>query len=90
MLTKVIKPYEVFAAIERKDIVYLMEIRDRAFHVSLFIICQNYINLYFLATCEKVWGCDAASSCNENREITSGSRHRSLRSVLSICQPATG
>ena len=90
MLTRVIKPYEVFAAIERKDIVYLMEIRDRAFHVSLFIICQTYINLYFLAACEKVWGSDTPSSCNENREITSGSRHRSPGGVLSICQPATG
>lgn len=28
-----LKPYEVFSAIERKDIIYLMEIRDRAFYV---------------------------------------------------------
>jgi hypothetical protein len=28
------QPFEVFAAIERKDLIYLMEVRDRAFHVS--------------------------------------------------------
>jgi hypothetical protein len=29
------QPYEVFAAIEKKDLIYLMEVRDRAFHVSI-------------------------------------------------------
>ncbi|KAH9843804.1 uncharacterized protein C8Q71DRAFT_14120 [Rhodofomes roseus] len=28
-----IEPYEVFAAVERKDITFLMEVRDRAFHL---------------------------------------------------------
>lgn len=29
------KPFEVYRAIEKKDITFLMEIRDRAFHVRL-------------------------------------------------------
>jgi len=32
---KELQPFEVLRAIERKDIVYLMEIRDRAFHLLL-------------------------------------------------------
>lgn len=30
------KPFEVLRAVERKDVVYLMEVRDRAFHVRYF------------------------------------------------------
>lgn len=33
-LTLWLKSYEVMSAIERKDLVFLMEVRDRAFHVS--------------------------------------------------------
>ena len=30
------KPFEVFRAIERKDLIFLMQVRDNAFHVSVY------------------------------------------------------
>jgi hypothetical protein len=33
-----LKPYEVMKAVEEKDIIFLMEIRDKAFPVSSILI----------------------------------------------------
>jgi hypothetical protein len=33
-----VQPFEIFRAIERKDIIFLMEVRDKAFHVCSFVL----------------------------------------------------
>lgn len=40
-----LQPYEVLSAVERRDIMYLMEIRDRAFPVRLVFPHLNTIDI---------------------------------------------
>lgn len=40
-----IQPFEIFRAIENKDIMFLMEVRDRAFHVRYFSLLVNKLKI---------------------------------------------
>lgn len=67
-----LQPFEIFRAVERKDIMFLMEVRDRAFHVrgKLFSSVLVLINSVSVIT-SKIWGRYTTRSCNANRRVSS-------------------
>ena len=50
-----IQPYEVMKAVEQRDIMFLMQVRDNAFHVGL-LFYEPYICAYLWpASFTKLW-----------------------------------
>ncbi len=46
------QPFEIFRAVERKDIMFLMEVRDHAFHVREFVsfsssLCYAHLDVSY-------------------------------------------
>ena len=59
----------MFRAIEKKDLMFLMEVRDRAFHVSWGVVrCEPGLTIR-LAIVTKIRRCHAFSALDEDWKI---------------------
>ena len=60
----------MFRAIEKKDLMFLMEVRDRAFHVSWGVIqCESVLTAR-PGTVTEIRRCHTFGALDEDREIT--------------------